>query len=58
MLTLNGSQITLRKTFIPADLRKANQVFWLTISNDGYWQLYRDFSDEKPERIAIHFEAT
>lgn len=53
VLTLNGSQITLRKTFIPSDLQQANQVFWLTISNDGNWRLYRNVSDEKPEQIAI-----
>ena len=57
VLILNGSQITVLKSFIPSDLQKANQVFWLTITNEGNWQLYRNFSDEKPERNVLASEA-
>jgi hypothetical protein len=58
VLIINGSQIMLRKSFIPSDLQKANRVFWLTITNEGNWQLYRNFSDEKPERNVRLSEAT
>ena len=57
VLTLIGSQVQLRRDFVPIDLQRPNSEMWITIDNSGRWLLFRSLTASLPERNVAKAEA-
>ncbi len=51
VLSLLGRTLMIQASRLPADLRVPNSVFWLDISNEKSFRLFRNEHDEEPLHV-------